>query len=59
MLSNSNTKFIKDLYPKYNIKFVQATRMINCNGDKRGKIKEVVITNYKVPKWNIYKLIKN
>ena len=50
MLSNSDTKFIKDLYPKYNINFVQATRMINCNGDKRGKINEVVVTNYKVSK---------
>jgi len=50
MLSNSNTKFIKDLYPKFNINFVQATRMINCNGDKRGKINEVVVTNYKVSK---------
>ena len=46
MESNSDTKFIKDLYTKYNIHFVQATRMINCNGDKRGKINEVVITNY-------------
>ena len=46
MLSNSDTKFIKDLYPKYNIHFVQATRMINCNGAKRGKINEVVVTNY-------------
>ncbi len=50
MLSNSDTKFIKDLYPKYNINFVQATRMINCNGDKRGKINEVVVTSYKVSK---------
>jgi DNA adenine methylase len=46
MLSNSDTKFIKDLYPNYNIHLVQATRMINCNGDKRGKISEVVVTNY-------------
>jgi len=46
MLSNSDTKFIKDLYPDYNINLVQASRMINCNGDKRGKINEVVITNY-------------
>lgn len=46
MLSNSDTKFIKDLYPNYNIHLVQATRMINCNGDKRGKINEVVVTNY-------------
>jgi DNA adenine methylase len=46
MLSNSNTKFIKDLYPDYNIHLVQATRMINCNGKNRGKINEVVVTNY-------------
>jgi DNA adenine methylase len=46
MESNSDTKFIKDLYTKYNIHFVKATRMINCNGDKRGKINEMVITNY-------------
>ena len=50
MLSNSDTKFIKDLYKKYNIYFVKATRMINCNGDKRGKINEIVVTNYKVSK---------
>jgi len=48
MLSNSDTKFIKDLYAKYNMHFVKARRMINCNGDKRGKINEVVVTNYKV-----------
>jgi DNA adenine methylase len=47
MLSNSNTKFIKDLYEGYKRRFVKANRMINCNGNGRGKIKEVVITNYK------------
>ena len=46
MLSNSNTKFIKNLYKKYKPKFVQATRMINCDATKRGKIKEIVVTNY-------------
>lgn len=48
MLSNSDTKFVKDLYKEYKnrIKFVKATRMINCNAKKRGKINEVVITNY-------------
>lgn len=46
MLCNSDTKFIKDLYADYNINFVKAKRMINCNGKKRGKINEVVITNY-------------
>lgn len=46
MLSNSDTKFIKNLYEGYNIHLVQATRMINCDATKRGKINEVVITNY-------------
>jgi DNA adenine methylase len=46
MLSNSDTEFIKNLYKDYNVKFVQATRMINCDGNKRGKINEVVVTNY-------------
>ncbi len=46
MLSNSNTDFIKELYKDYNIHFVSANRMINSNANGRGKIKEVVITNY-------------
>lgn len=46
MLSNSDTKFIKDLYKDYNISFVKATRMINCDGANRGKINEVVVTNF-------------
>jgi DNA adenine methylase len=47
MLSNSDTEFIKNLYKGYNINLVKATRMINCDATKRGKINEVVITNYK------------
>lgn len=46
MLSNSDTDFIKNLYKGYNLNFVKATRMINCDATKRGKINEVVITNY-------------
>jgi len=46
MLSNSDTKFIRDLYKDFNISFVKATRMINCDATKRGKINEVVVTNY-------------
>ncbi|MFC1685597.1 DNA adenine methylase [Nanoarchaeota archaeon] len=46
MLSNSDTEFIKDLYRDFKINFVDATRMINSDASKRGKIKEVVITNY-------------
>ncbi|MEN6294981.1 MAG: Dam family site-specific DNA-(adenine-N6)-methyltransferase [Chloroherpetonaceae bacterium] len=53
MLSNSDPKnenpddnFFEKLYEKYNIIKVQANRMINCNGNKRGKINELLITNY-------------
>jgi len=46
MLSNSDTEFIKKLYKEHPIKFVKATRMINCDGKNRGKINEVVITNF-------------
>jgi len=46
MLSNSDTQFVRQLYEAYNIHVVQATRMINCNGDQRGKISEIVVTNY-------------
>ena len=45
MLSNSDTEFIKDLYKGYKITSVNASRMINCDGSKRGKIKEIVVTN--------------
>jgi DNA adenine methylase len=46
MLSNSDCDFIKNLYKGFNIHFVQASRMINCDASKRGKINEVVVTNY-------------
>lgn len=49
MLSNSDTEFIKNLYKGYYINIVKAKRMINCDARKRGKINEVVITNYPVP----------
>ena len=49
MISNSYVDFILDLYSNKNIftiNTVHANRMINCKADKRGKIKEVIITNY-------------
>lgn len=46
MLSNSNTDFIRQLYTGYFITEVLARRAINCNGDGRGEIKELVIRNY-------------
>ncbi|MDH5721030.1 MAG: DNA adenine methylase [Spirochaetia bacterium] len=46
MLSNSSAPFIKKLYKEYNIKKVQAARFINSAAEKRGKIEELLITNY-------------
>ncbi|AHB36280.1 DNA adenine methylase [Spiroplasma apis] len=47
MVSNHNTEFIKDLYKEYSIDVVMAKRNVNSNGQKRGKIEEVLITNYR------------
>ena len=46
MLSNSDTKFVRKLYQNFEIREVQARRAINCRGDKRGIVSEVVVTNY-------------
>ena len=46
MLSNSNAPLILDLYQNYKIEFVSATRAINSKANKRGKIPEVLVTNY-------------
>lgn len=46
MLSNSDTNFIKGLYKDYDIKTVKARRAINCNGNGRGIINEIVVRNY-------------
>lgn len=44
---NSNTEddFFDKIYAAYRIKRVEATRMINCNSEARGKIKELLISN--------------
>ena len=46
MLSNHNTELINELYKDYNIHLIEAKRSINANGKKRGKVEEVIITNY-------------
>ncbi len=53
MLSNSDPKnidpedhFFDNLYHDYRIERLNATRMINCNADKRGDIKEILVMNY-------------
>lgn len=46
LLSNSATDFIKDLYKDYRIEIVSASRNINADGLKRGKVDEVLVMNY-------------
>lgn len=46
LLSNSDTKFINELYSVYTIKKVFASRQINANANGRGKITEVLVRNY-------------
>jgi len=49
MLSNSHTEFVLDLYKdKFHIRTVEASRAINCKADGRGKVAEVIVTNYEV-----------
>lgn len=46
MLSNSDTAFIRTLYKGFEIHTVVASRAINCKAEGRGKIPELLITNY-------------
>jgi len=53
MLSNSDPvsinprdKFFEKAYNGYNIFRVNASRAVNCNGANRGKISEILVTNY-------------
>ena len=43
---NSNDNFFDDLYAEFNIARVEARRNINAKADKRGKLNELLITNY-------------
>ena len=46
--TNENKKdlFFEEIYKGFNIRKVLANRMINCNGERRGQIKELLIANY-------------
>lgn len=48
MLSNSDTEVVRRLYdyPHFFIYEAQASRAINCMGNRRGKITELIVTNY-------------
>lgn len=44
--SNAEDNFFDNIYSEHKIKRVEATRMINCNSDARGKIRELLISNF-------------
>ncbi|MEA5466650.1 DNA adenine methylase [Leptothoe sp. PORK10 BA2] len=46
LLSNAYTDFIQDLYRDYRCVRVGATRAINSNATKRGKVDEILVMNY-------------
>ena len=44
--TNKDDRFFDELYKKYYINRITAKRVINCNGQSRGKISELLITNF-------------
>lgn len=46
MLSNSDTKLVRDLYADFTIDTVYASRSVNSNAARRGKLPEVVVRSY-------------
>lgn len=53
LISNSDPKntnlednFFDEIYSAFNIRRVEANRMINCHAESRGKIKELLISNF-------------
>jgi DNA adenine methylase len=45
MLSNSDCPFVRELYKDFKIYTISASRAINSNAQKRGKITEVLVTS--------------
>lgn len=46
LLSNSSAPFVIELYRKFKIEIVSATRMVNSRAAKRGALAEVLVSNY-------------
>lgn len=50
LASNGTDRFFDDLYADYHIERVLASRCVNANGAKRGKLTELLIHNYPLTK---------
>jgi DNA adenine methylase len=46
MLSNSAAPFIIDMYGCFKVDIVYASRAVNSKAERRGKVQEVLVTNY-------------
>lgn len=46
MVSNSDTLFTRELYHGYNVHTIFARRSVNSKGCDRGKVSEILVTNY-------------
>ncbi|WP_247929302.1 DNA adenine methylase [Streptococcus mitis] len=46
MLSNSSSALVEELYNDFNIHYVEATRTNGAKSSSRGKISEIIVTNY-------------
>lgn len=46
MLSNSSNPLVEELYKDFNIYFVEAQRTNGAKSSSRGKISEIIVTNY-------------
>lgn len=46
MLSNSSSDLVEELYKDFNIHYVEATRTNGAKSSSRGKISEIIVTNY-------------
>ena len=47
VLSNSDTPFVRELYADFDIRVVYASRSVNSNAMRRGKLPEVVVRSHK------------
>lgn len=45
VLSNAKHHLIQELYSRFKVKEVQAPRFVNCKGDRRGNVSELLVTN--------------
>jgi len=45
LLSNANHPLILELYSRFRKKSVEAPRFVNCKGDRRGRVPELLVTN--------------